>query len=114
MQEEDENDNDFKSEKQKESASEDSTRREYDDVLSGPGFVRLRDRKNRVDEDDLRNAITWLFVVVEEMNVAEMAAPQATAGGTFTEEADQYFALLVHAEFSEAIFTSFESNHSSI
>jgi hypothetical protein len=43
-----------------------------------------------------------------------MAASQATAGGTFTEEADQYFALLVHAEFSETILTSFESNHSSI
>jgi hypothetical protein len=61
-----------------------------------------------------KDAITRLSVVAEAMNVAEMAASQATAGGTFTEEADQYFALPVHAEFSEAIPTSFKSNHSSI
>jgi hypothetical protein len=114
MQEEDKNDKDFKPEKQKESTSEDSTRRRSDNVLPGPGFVRLRDRKNRVDEDDLQNTITRLFVVAEAMNVAEMAASRATAGSTFTEEAYQYFALPVHAEFSEAILTSFESNHSSI
>jgi hypothetical protein len=42
------------------------------------------------------------------MDVAEMAPSQATAGGTFTEEADEYFALAVPAEFAEADLTSFE------
>jgi hypothetical protein len=47
MQEESENSNDFKPEKQAESTSGDSTSRESDDSLPGPGFVPLRERKNR-------------------------------------------------------------------
>jgi hypothetical protein len=47
------------------------------------------------------------------MYIAEMAPPQGTAGGAFTEEADQYFALQVHSKFAEADLTSFESKRSS-
>jgi hypothetical protein len=42
------------------------------------------------------------------MNAAEMAASQATAGGTFTKKADQHFAIPVHAKLAEAGLTSFE------
>jgi hypothetical protein len=94
--------------KEEESTREDSTSGESDKARPGPGFVRLKDRKSQVDEDNLRNAITRLSIVVEVMNLTEMTAPQATAGGAFTKEADQYFSLPVHAEFAEADLTSFE------
>jgi hypothetical protein len=51
--EDNENDNDFEPE-----IKEDSTSGESDNALLGLGFVRRRDRKSLIDEDDLRNAIT--------------------------------------------------------
>jgi hypothetical protein len=93
---------------------EESTCRESDDVLPGTGFVRRMDKKSRVDENNLRNAITRLSVVAEATDVAETAPSQATTGGAFTEEADQYFALHAYSEFAEANLTSFGQNRSSI
>jgi hypothetical protein len=52
--------------------------------------------------------ITRLSVVAEAMDVAEMTASPATAGGAFAKEIYQYFALPVHAEFAEVDLTSFE------
>jgi hypothetical protein len=101
----DENDNDFEPEKEEESTSGES-----DDALPGPGFVRLRGRKSRVDENDFRNLVARLSVIAEAMDTTEMATSQAMSGGAFTEEADQYFAFPVHAEFAEADLTSFEEN----
>jgi hypothetical protein len=91
MQEEDDkNDDDFESEKEEESTSEGPTSGGSDNALPGPGFIQLTDTKNRVEEDDVRDAIIRLSVTVEAMEVPEMAACQATARGTFTEEADQH------------------------
>jgi hypothetical protein len=42
------------------------------------------------------------------MEAAEMAASQATPGGAFTEEADEYVSIPTYAEFAGVDLTSLE------
>jgi hypothetical protein len=86
QEEDDENEDDFESEKE-----EESTGRESYDALPGPGFVRPTDRKTRADEDELGKAIIRLSVAVEAMEVPERAASQATARGAFTDRGRPVF-----------------------
>jgi hypothetical protein len=69
MEEDGKNDNDFEPEKEA-----DSTIGESDHVLPGPAFVRPRDGKSRIDEDDLQNVAIRLSMGVKAMNMGEMAA----------------------------------------